>query len=69
MFVGGIILDNYMTTKEAAEKWGVSVRQIQNYCKKNIIPGIKRVGTNYLIPENAKRPKYGFYPVLTTDFE
>ena len=54
-------MDGYMTTKEAAEKWNDSVRQIQNYCKKNIIPGVKRVGTNYLIPEKATRPQYGFF--------
>ena len=60
-------MEGYMTTKEAAEKWAVSVRQIQNYCKKNIIPGVRKVGTNYLIPENASRPQYGFFsaPAVT----
>lgn len=53
-------MDGYMTTKEAAEKWNVSVRQVQNYCKKDIIPGVKKVGTNYLIPEDASRPRYIF---------
>ena len=54
-------MEGYMTTKEAAEKWEVSVRQVQNYCKKKIIPGVITVGTNYLIPKDASRPKYGFY--------
>lgn len=54
-------MEGYMTTKEAAEKWNVSVRQIQNYCKKDIIPGVKKVGTNYLIPDDATRPQYGFF--------
>jgi hypothetical protein len=27
-------MDDYMTTKEAAKKWHISVRQVQNYCKK-----------------------------------
>ena len=62
VFEGGITVDGYMTTKQAAEKWSISVRQVQNYCKKEIIPNVIRVGTNYLIPENAMRPKYGFYP-------
>ena len=53
-------MEGYMTTKEAAEKWEVSVRQVQNYCKKDIIPGVKKVGTNYLIPEDASRPRYVF---------
>lgn len=51
-----------MTTKQAAEKWGVSIRQIQNYCKKSIIPNVIKVGTNYLIPIDSIRPRYGFYP-------
>ena len=53
-------MEGYLTTKEAAEKWDVSVRQVQNYCKKDIIPGVKKVGTNYLIPEDAYRPRYVF---------
>lgn len=59
-------MEGYMTTKEAAEKWDVSVRQIQNYCKKDIIPGVKKVGTNYLIPEDASRPRYGFFSETET---
>ena len=26
-------MDGFMTTKQAAEKWGISVRQVQNHCK------------------------------------
>lgn len=50
-----------MTTKQAAKKWGVSIRQVQNYCKKGIVPNVVKVGTNYLIPDNAAKPQYGFY--------
>ena len=50
-----------MTTKQAAIKWKVSVRQVQNYCKKGIIPNVVKIGTNYLIPENSSKPQYGFY--------
>ena len=51
-------MEEYMTTKEAAEKWGISVRQVQNHCKNDRIPGILRVGTNYLLPKDAVKPKY-----------
>lgn len=54
-------MDRYMTTKEAAEKWGITQRQVQNHCQKKRIPGIVTVGTNYLIPKDAARPFYGFY--------
>jgi len=51
----------YMTTKEAAEKWGITQRQVQNHCKMNRIPGVVTHGTTYMIPENATRPVYGFF--------
>lgn len=53
-------MDGYMNTKEAAEKWGISVRQVQNHCKNGRINGIQKVGTNYLIPTNAFKPKYTY---------
>ena len=56
-------MEDYMTTKEAAEKWAISIRQVQNYCKKGIIPEVIKIGTNYLIPIKASRPKYGFFSV------
>ena len=56
-------MDGYMTTKEAAEKWNVSVRQVQNYCKKQIVPNVIKVGTNYLIPQSAAKPIYGYHTV------
>ena len=62
-------MDGYMTTKEAAKKWDVSVRQVQNYCKKGILLGVIKVGTNYLIPEASTRPKYGFYLVAQSTKE
>lgn len=55
------MMEGYMTTKEAAEKWNISQRQVQIHCKKGRIPGVTTVGTNYLIPINATRPVYGFF--------
>lgn len=51
-------MEGFMTTKEAAEKWNISVRQVQNHCKSGRIKGVLRVGTNYLIPEDAMKPTY-----------
>lgn len=51
-------MEGFMTTKEAAEKWNLSVRQVQNHCKLGRIKGVQRVGTNYLIPKDAKKPTY-----------
>ena len=61
IYIGGASVEGYMTTKEAAEKWEISRRQVQIHCQKKRIPGVVTVGTNYLIPSNASRPKYGYY--------
>ncbi|MCR5186522.1 MAG: helix-turn-helix domain-containing protein [Clostridia bacterium] len=53
-------MEGYLSTKEAAEKWGISIRQVQNHCKNGRIKGVQKIGTNYLIPENATKPKYTY---------
>lgn len=53
-------MEGFMTTKEAAEKWNISVRQVQNHCKNERIKGVVRVGTNYLIPIDAVKPTYAY---------
>ena len=53
-------MEGFMTTKEAAEKWSISVRQVQNHCKNGRIKGVLRVGTNYLIPQDAMKPTYEY---------
>ena len=40
-------MEGYMTTKDASEKWGITVRQVQNHCKNGRIEGVQRIGTNY----------------------
>ena len=37
--------EGFMTTKEAAEKRNISIRQVQNHCKNGRIKGVLRVGT------------------------
>lgn len=57
-------MKGYMTTKEAAEKWKLSIRQVQNLCKKGRIDGVQKVGRNYLIPDNILKPQYTYvFPV------
>jgi len=51
-------MEGYMTTKETAEKWKISVRQVQNHCKNGRINGVQRVGSIYLIPKYAIKPTY-----------
>lgn len=37
------MLNNYITTQEAAQKWNISARQIQLLCKNNRIEGAVQI--------------------------
>ena len=52
---GGLNMD-YMTLKEASEKWGVTPRRINYYCTADRIPGAVKMGTVWLIPKNSQKP-------------
>ena len=47
------------TAKETADRWGVSLRSVQGYCKEGKIPGAERFGLNWMIPADAKKPVDG----------
>lgn len=49
----------YISVSAAAEKWGISVRSVQNFCKNGKIAGVKRFGNSWSIPEDAARPEDG----------
>ncbi len=46
----------YITVREAAEKWGVSERRINQYCSEGRIHGTERFGGSWAIPVDAKKP-------------
>lgn len=47
---------DYMTLKEASEKWGVTPRRINYLCSDGRIPGAVKIVTIWLIPKDAKKP-------------
>lgn len=47
---------NYLSIRQTAEKWGLSVRRIQVLCAGDRIPGAVRIGYSWAIPEDAKKP-------------
>ena len=49
----------YMTLKEASDKWGVTPRRINYYCAEGRIPGAMKVATIWLIPKDAQKPADG----------
>ena len=50
---------DYMTAKEAAEKWGITPRRVQVLCAQDKIPGAVRFGITWAIPKDAVKPKDG----------
>ncbi len=46
----------YISTSEAAEKWGLSRRRVAILCKENRIEGVQRTGQIWIIPETAEKP-------------
>lgn len=47
---------DYITLKEASQKWGVSVRQINYYCADSRILGAVKMAIIWLIPKDAEKP-------------
>ena len=47
----------YITVREAAEKWKISERLVQKYCGQGRIEGVRKFGVSWGIPENAEKPE------------
>ena len=47
---------DYMTLKEAAEKWGVTPRRVNYYWTAGRISGAVKMATIWLIPKDAEKP-------------
>jgi len=49
----------YMTSAQAAEKWGITASRVTMMAKNGQIPGVERIGHQWMIPENADKPADG----------
>ncbi len=47
---------NYLSVKQAAEKWNMTPRRVQVLCNENRIEGAHRIGNVWAIPETAQKP-------------
>lgn len=47
----------FMSAKEAADKWGISQRRVAVLCSENRIPNATMVGNMWIIPQNAQKPE------------
>ncbi len=46
----------YLSVKEAAEKWNISVRYVQRYCIEGRIKGAMKFGRSWAIPLDTQKP-------------
>ena len=60
----GFLMD-YITAKEAADKWGITQRRVAILCSENRIDRAELMGKMWLIPKSAQKPEDG----RTTRFE
>ena len=48
---------DYISTQQAAEKWGISNRRVQQLCEQGRITGAIRFSRVWAIPKDAPKPK------------
>ncbi|MDO4546618.1 MAG: LuxR C-terminal-related transcriptional regulator [Clostridia bacterium] len=46
----------YISAREASERWHVHIRVVQDYCKSGRISGARKYGVSWLIPADSKKP-------------
>ncbi len=49
----------YLTVKEAGQKWGITGRMVTHYCVAGRIKGSVKKGNLWLIPADAEKPTDG----------
>ena len=47
----------YLSVRETAEKWNLSVRMVQQFCAQGRIPGAQKLGKIWTIPADAEKPQ------------
>ena len=49
-------MSEYISSSEAATKWGLTRRRVSLLCAEGRIPGAKLVGRSYIVPADAEKP-------------
>jgi len=49
----------WITPRQASERWGITERQVQALCSNGKIEGVVRLGHAWLIPKDAQKPLDG----------
>ena len=46
----------FITVREAAQKWNLSERRLQTMCNEGLIKDVIKFGHSWAIPKNAEKP-------------
>ena len=46
---------DYISVREAAQKWEISERRVQKLCEENRIDGTQKFGRSWMIPKTANK--------------
>ena len=52
-------MNGYITVRDVADKWNMSVRNIQNLCAAGKLDGAVKFGNAWAIPEDSEKPQDG----------
>lgn len=47
----------YISTAQAAEKWGLSQRRVALLCGQQRVEGAQKAGNTWIVPAEAKKPE------------
>lgn len=50
-------MNQFITLKEAAEKWGISERRIRILCSEGRVEGATKMGPMWVIPADSVKPE------------
>jgi hypothetical protein len=50
---------DWMTTREASDLWGVTIRRVQGLCENGEIKGATRMGPIWVMPKSTPKPLDG----------
>ena len=49
-------MKDYISVREAANKWGISERRVNQYCQQGRVLGLSKFGRSWAIPKDAAKP-------------
>ena len=47
---------DWITTKEAAKQWGITMRRVQSMCENGLLDGATKLGDICVIPKDTSKP-------------